>query len=94
MIKKETITTYQCDDCGTITSKEQSLLFPTLAGMELLFCFNCIRFRLLRSLDNYPLGATKCERCRGKGKIKDFYCNNDYNWISCDKCSGVGSIKL
>lgn len=83
-MKTEYIT---CDECGNeINNKE---IPDKIKGLYDI-CKKC-RNELLNNYfgRNEPtyFKIINCKRCGGKGKIKDFYGNNnDFEWITCE-CS-------
>lgn len=87
-----------CDDCGKELDYEKCKGGRRVSLKEyetplLDFCCSCVNERILHSVSIIPLGR-KCKECRGKGKVKDFYGHNEYNWEDCKTCKGMRVIPL
>jgi hypothetical protein len=86
---RKTVETLWCDDCGQeIKNPRSSLHFPAI---DRDLCRDCINERLQYTFDLMPVGRI-CPQCDGKGKEKDFYGHNDYNWVDCKRCQGKKTI--
>lgn len=54
-------------------------------------CFDCIKHVLQIYINCHGVN-TLCNFCHGRGQVKDFYYNNDYNWEKCTICNGTGKL--
>lgn len=45
------------------------------------------------SLKELRLSNTVCEKCRGKGEVREVDAAGDVDWETCKKCMGTGKSK-
>ena len=79
---------WTCDECGKQLNGSSGEFDEIWQVLEYHICRACQKSRLENCFRlAKPIGfkTQNCERCKGKGTLKEFYgYNNDYEIVKCD----------